>query len=113
MKEYMKSKSLHVVRETFRARTQLVEGIKGNFKNLYRGNDLRCQGCRQEVDTQSHVLQCMEYEDLREDMDMKKDDDMIKYFRKVLNRRMKEQGEAREPAQQDLHWVVLELCTIN
>ena len=90
MKEYMKSKSLHVVRETFRARTQLVEGIKGNFKNLYRGNDLRCQGCRQEVDTQSHVLQCMEYEDLREDMDMKKDDDMIKYFRKVLKRRMKE-----------------------
>ena len=43
MKEYMKNKSLHVVREIFRARTQLVEGIKGNYKNLYRGKDVRCE----------------------------------------------------------------------
>ena len=37
MKEYMKGKSLHVVWDTFRARTQLVEGIKGNYKNLHKG----------------------------------------------------------------------------
>ena len=36
MKEYMNGKSLHVVRDTFRARTQLVEGIKGNYKNCTR-----------------------------------------------------------------------------
>ena len=82
LKEYMKGKSLHVVRDTFRARTQLVEGIKGK--------DMRCQGCMLEVDTQSHVFQCMEYEDLRGDMDLEKDEDMVKYFREVLKRRMKE-----------------------
>ena len=90
LKEYMKGKALHDVRDTFRARTQLVEGIKGNYKNLHRGKDMRCQGCMLEVDTQSHVLHCIEYEDLRGDMDMEKDEDMVKYFREVLKRRMKE-----------------------
>ena len=89
LKEYMEGKSLHDVRDIFRARVQLVEGIKGNFKNLHRGKDMRCQGCMLEVDLQSHVLQCREYEDLRVDMDMEKDGDIIRYFRKVLKRRMK------------------------
>ena len=57
-----------------------MERNKGNYKNLHRGEDMRCQGCMLEVDMQSHVLQCMEYEDQRGDMDLKKDEDMIKYF---------------------------------
>jgi hypothetical protein len=32
----------------------------------------------------------MEYKDLRGDMDLEKDEDMVKYFREVLKRRMKE-----------------------
>ena len=42
---------------------------------------MRCQGCMLELDTQSNVLQCIEYEDLRGDKDLEKDEDMIKYFR--------------------------------
>ena len=61
LKEDMKGKSLHVVRDTFRARTQLVEGIKGKYKNLHRGKGMRFQGCMWEVDTQSNVLLCIEY----------------------------------------------------
>ena len=53
----------------------MVEGIKGNFKNLYRDKDMRCQGCMVEVDMQSHVLQCKAYDDLRVDMDLMKDED--------------------------------------
>jgi hypothetical protein len=34
------------------------------------------------------LLQCIEYEDLRGDMDLEKDKDMIKYFRQVPKRRM-------------------------
>ena len=67
-----------------------MEGIKVNYKNLHRGNDMRCQGFMLEVDTQSLVLQCIEYEDLRGDKDLEKDEDMIKYFRQVIKRRMKE-----------------------
>ena len=40
LKDYMLSKSLWEVRETFRMRTQLLEGFKSNMKNLHRGRDL-------------------------------------------------------------------------
>ena len=36
MKDYMHYKSLKDVRDNFRARTLLVAGIKGNFKNRYK-----------------------------------------------------------------------------
>jgi hypothetical protein len=32
----------------------------------------------------------MEYEDLRGDMDLEKDEDMVKHFRQMLKRMMKE-----------------------
>ena len=51
MKEYMNQKSLKDVRDTFRARTQLVEGIKGNFKNRFRNSDIQCQGCKSVEDS--------------------------------------------------------------
>ena len=37
----------------------------------------------------------------------------IQACRQVIKRRVKEKIVSRGPAQQDLHWVVLELCTIN
>jgi hypothetical protein len=90
MKEYMRIKSLHDVRDIFRARTHLLEGFKANFKNMHKGKDMRCEGCKLEVDTQAHVLLCTEYGDLRDNKDLRKDEDMITYFRQVLKRRMKE-----------------------
>jgi hypothetical protein len=42
------------------------------------------------VDTQSHVLHCTEYKDLRGDMDLEKDEDMVKYFREGFKRKMKD-----------------------
>ena len=35
LKTYMKEKSLKQVRDTFRVRTNLVEGFRANFKNMY------------------------------------------------------------------------------
>ena len=90
LKDYMGKKVLKDVRDIFRARTQLLEGIKANHKNMYKGKDMRCEGCKQDIDTQSHVLVCNTYSDLRVDMDLSDEDDMIGYFRKVLKRRMKE-----------------------
>ena len=43
-----------------------------------------------EVDTQSHVLVCEAYRDLREDKVLCSDEGMIEYFRQVIKRRMKE-----------------------
>ena len=41
LKEYMKSKSLQYVRGIFKARSQFVEGVKVNNKNVYRGKAMR------------------------------------------------------------------------
>ena len=89
-KEYMGIKSLKDVRDTFRMRTQLIEGIKGNQKNKYRGGDMTCQGCKEQVDTQSHVLTCGSYEDLRYNKDLSRDEDLVLFFKHVVKRRMKE-----------------------
>ena len=43
-KDKMGLKSLHDVRDIFRARTNMLEGIKGNHKNMYRDQDMKCGG---------------------------------------------------------------------
>ena len=83
-------KSLNDVRDIFCAQTLMLEGIKGNHKNMYRDKDMQCGGCCMEVDTQSHVLVCEAYRDLREDKVLCSDEGMIEYFRQVIKRRMKE-----------------------
>ena len=60
--------------------TQLIEGIKGNHKNMYRGGDIACQGCKEKVDTQSHILTCGSYEDLRYNKDPSRDEDLVFSF---------------------------------
>ena len=63
LKDYMKLKSLQVVRDIFRTRTNLVEGFKGNFKNRYKESTTNCEGCDQEVDDQAHAILCPAYGD--------------------------------------------------
>ena len=87
IKPYMERKSLKQVRDIFRARTQMVEGFKANFKNMYRGKDIDCDGCRQAIDLQCHALVCPAYEDLRDGMDFAQDLDLITYFKSVMERR--------------------------
>ena len=91
LKEYMNQKSLKDVRDTFRARIQLVEGIKGNFKNRFRNSDIQCQGCKSVEDSQLHVLVFRAYGDLRVGKDLEKDSDMVDYFREVVRRRVLEE----------------------
>ena len=57
-------------------KTHLKEVIKGDHKNMYRGGDITCQGCKEQVDTQSHVLTCGSYEDLRITKDLSRDEDL-------------------------------------
>ena len=83
-------KSLKDVRDIFRVRSNMLEGIKGNHKNMHRDQDMKCGGCNMELDTQSHVLSCEAYRDLSEDKVLSSDEGMIEYFRQVIKRRMKE-----------------------
>ena len=63
-KPYLKLKSLGQVREIFRARTNMIEGFRANFKNRYTGTSLNCPGCQEIIDSQSHAMVCKAYEDI-------------------------------------------------
>ena len=90
-KVYMDNKSLADVRSIFRIRTNMVEGFRDNFHNMHKNTSLNCVGCRVEVDDQAHSMQCPAYDDLREGLDMGKDQDLIEFFRKVMDRRSEEE----------------------
>ena len=65
----------------------MIDGIRGNFSNMYPGDKGNCEGCRKELGTQAHVVCCAEFADIREGLDMSKDSDMVKIFKGVLERR--------------------------
>ena len=62
----------------------MVKGYKANFKSKY--SDIKCEGWGREMDSQSHVMVCPEYEDLRVNVDFAKDEDLLEYYRKVFER---------------------------
>jgi hypothetical protein len=90
-KDYMDNKCLADVRSIFRVRTNMVEGFRGSFQNMHRNTSLDCVGCGREVDYQAHSMECPAYDDLREGLDMEKDQDLVTYFRKVMDRRSEEE----------------------
>ena len=65
------------VRYTFGARTIILEGFTRNFKNCYLGEQANCEGCNQVLDTQGHVVECDEYADIEDGLDLSKDSDLF------------------------------------
>ena len=49
----------------------MLKGFQGNFKNRYLGENIKCEGCNQELDTQGHVVDCEEYADIKEGLDLR------------------------------------------
>ena len=82
----LSSKSIEDVRMTMRLRSNMVN-VKENFKNLHknRANGLLCESCEnKEVESQIHVLSCTAYTELREGLNLTKQEDIVKYYREVL-----------------------------
>ena len=88
-KEYMERKSLADCRLVFRMRTEMIN-LKDNMKNMYKGASINCDACDMEVaESQTHVMSCPGYSELRVGKDMGKDGDLVAYFRDVLKIREK------------------------
>ena len=71
----------------------MIGECKANFKNKFKGKSIICSSCKgnKNIDSQNHVLQdCSTYSDLREDTDFDNDDELVEFFRKVKERRAKE-----------------------
>ena len=44
----------------------MIDGIRGNFSNMYPGDKGNCEGCGKELETQSHAVDCTEFADIIE-----------------------------------------------
>ena len=59
---------------------------------MYRSTE--CLECKKVFDTQDHVAtECPSYDDLWIGLDLKKDADLVTFFRTVMERRAKEEEE--------------------
>ena len=103
LKSYMVNLNLHDARIRFKIRAQMTPTIQMNFKNdpAFKANLWTCSGCNPRTkhtvteqtrtdDTQSHVLICDSYADLRKDKDLSDDKDLVDFFVAVISRRMKD-----------------------
>ena len=94
-KEYMEKKCLADCRMVFRMRTQMIN-LKDNMKNMYKGASINCDACDMKVaESQTHVMSCPGYTELRVGKDMSKDGDLVGYFREVL--KIREKKKKKKP----------------
>ena len=83
-KEYMERKSIADCRMIFRMRTEMIN-LKENMKNKYKGALVNCDACDMGVpESQTHVMTCKGYEQLRAGKDMDNMGNIVAYFRDVL-----------------------------
>ena len=103
-KDYMKEKSVDKIREQFRIRTQLMKTFKDNFRNMYRTKSrgeedtdpgLQCPDCSGARDTQAHCMVCPAWEEAREGLSLTFMEDLVIFFRRVLEGRETRREEER------------------
>ena len=89
VKDYVKNGSLWSVQKTWEARAYMLH-VAGNYSHSrkYEATGWRCQACVSQVrEDQDHLGQCQGYSDLRQGLDLDRDDDMVEFFRLVMARR--------------------------
>ena len=87
-KEYLKELDLSQARIKFKLRSRMIE-VRNNFKRGQQNANLECQGCQISIDTQDHILFCPFFSDLRQDLDLGQDRDLLKYYKEVMEIREK------------------------
>ena len=85
---YMKTLSYDDALMKFRLRADMVDTVKCHWKSepKYEDELWSCWHCPA-TDRSSHIRCCREYADLREDLDLSKDDQLATFFRRVIERR--------------------------
>ena len=85
-KQYFRSLNLKEARNIFKYRAKMTQYVKRNYPNdpKYRQSLWQCAGCNSAIDTQSHVMWCQAYSDLRKNKDFNDDKDLANYIEEVL-----------------------------
>ena len=89
-KDYLKSMTLDNARVKFKLRTKMLD-VNFNYKHQPHNEKTlwQCDSCQTSIDTQSHIMWCPAYKDLRTGKDINNDDDLIEYVKKVMDIREK------------------------
>ena len=95
VQNYMKGKSVDNCRMAFRIRCEMVNDIKGNFKDKFKrqgGEEaLKCDDCKSDqIQTQSHCLVCPHWEDIRRGLEFDQIEGLVKFFQRLLLERARE-----------------------
>ena len=90
IRDYVKNMNSFDARKMFSIRSKMLKGVKFNYSN--DPENIRkswiCTNC-DKIDSQAHILICESYTNLRDGKDMKKDKDLVTYFKEVMNIREK------------------------
>ena len=76
--------SMSEARMFFRIRTEMIRcKMNQSSEPVNRATLWKCTACGY-VDTQSHLIHCPAFKDIREGKDLGSDNDLVDYFTKVL-----------------------------
>ena len=95
LKSYFKELKVNDSRIRFKIETKMLPTVKMNFQsdNKFTADNWVCDGCRNghndKRDSQSHVLSCEAYEVFRTGKDLTKDQDLVDFFKLVVDHRLK------------------------
>ena len=101
MKDYLKNLNLESGRMIFRKNASLIKTMMMNFKSVKKYKSLRyiCQYCIQmnppvsHLDNQETLLtECLGNADLRIDLNLMDDNQLVKYLKRVIDRRIQRYG---------------------
>ena len=106
MKDYFKTLNIRQARLQFKINSKMTPKVAANFHRnpQYREIDYMCVGCSvgrgsdggtegqtRNLDSEDHILRCNSYADLRLNLDLNVQCDMLKYFQLVIDRRIEEE----------------------
>ena len=90
-KQYLSTLPLEKARTMFKHKYKMTENVKMNYKNdqEYSNSLWRCSSCSNQ-DTESHLLWCPGFTDMRKGLNLKDDSDLCSYLQKIFSARCKE-----------------------
>ena len=89
-KSYISDMKMHDARVNFSLHSRMFN-CKMNYLNnpVFKAEMWQCDSCQSCVDSQSHILYCPAYQQLREGKSLSSDQDIVSYFQEVLAIRLK------------------------
>ena len=93
MKQYFKELNLQQSRLQFKLNSKMTPKIASNFHRdpKYREMNYLCVGCSVRRDSEDHVTRCERYSDLRQNLNLDVQKDLLTFFQLVIDRQTVEE----------------------